>query len=261
MNIQLRIIFPVVLLLLLGACTAVKPGINPSQASTDTPVENDLPEETPIPSQPSADHEVTPILKTISIGPQLVDCTGVAPQQCMRIKWQQDADWELFYDQILGFEFEPGFQVEMIVEERQVQNPPADASSLEWLLVEIISKTKLIDESQLVELGDTPWKLVDMGQPLLSTTRIDITFNIQELQVSGNGGCNNFFGGFTIEDMNISFGPMGSTMMACEQAIMDQEFFFLNLLSQTKTIEISGDQLQLITSQGKALIFNALAQD
>jgi hypothetical protein len=50
--------------------------------------------------------------KTIYVGPNLVDCIGVAPQQCLLIKENPDDDWSLFYGQIEGFDFEEGYEYE-----------------------------------------------------------------------------------------------------------------------------------------------------
>ena len=43
-------------------------------------------------------------VKTLTVGPDLVDCEGVVLQKCMII------DGDYFYDDILGFEHEEGFK-------------------------------------------------------------------------------------------------------------------------------------------------------
>jgi len=79
-------------------------------------------------------------IKTIFIGPELMDCVGIAPQECMMIKEPQSSYWTYFYETIKGFEFEPGYQYELKVNVTEVDNPPADKSSLNYELVNIISK-------------------------------------------------------------------------------------------------------------------------
>ena len=79
--------------------------------------------------------------RTIYVGPELVECTGVGPQMCMQIKESPEGDWQLFYDQIQGFDHEPGYDYELVVLVEDVENPPADASSLRYTLVEEVSKT------------------------------------------------------------------------------------------------------------------------
>ena len=49
-------------------------------------------------------------------------------------------DYTLFYDAIAGFEFEPGYEYELLVQVDPVENPPADASNLQYTLIEEVSK-------------------------------------------------------------------------------------------------------------------------
>ena len=77
---------------------------------------------------------------TLYVGPELVDCVGVGPQKCMLVKTEPDGEYQYFYDQIKGFEFEEGYQYELLVQVDQVKNPPADASSLTYTLIEVVDK-------------------------------------------------------------------------------------------------------------------------
>ena len=72
----------------------------------------------------------------------LVDCEGEGPRKCMRVRASADAEWELFYDPIDGFTYEPGHVYELRVEAKPVSGAAADASSIEYRLVEVVSKEK-----------------------------------------------------------------------------------------------------------------------
>jgi LysM repeat protein len=110
-------------------------------------------------SEISAEGEVL----TVYVGPELIECVGVAPQNCMQVKTSPDHDYTLFYDQIEGFEFEPGYEYELLVLVEPVDNPPADASTLKYSLVEEVSKTPTSTEGSVeteemtyvVQGGDT----------------------------------------------------------------------------------------------------------
>lgn len=80
-------------------------------------------------------------LVTLFVGPEKVDCVGVAPQKCLQIRYSPDEDYQLFYSPIEGFEHEPGYDYELLVQKTPIENPPADASSIQWTLVEIVSQT------------------------------------------------------------------------------------------------------------------------
>lgn len=73
------------------------------------------------------------------VGPELVDCEGGAgPQQCLQIARSEDGEFEYFYDSIEGFEFEEGTSYVIDVTVTEVDDPPADGSSLSYALVEVV---------------------------------------------------------------------------------------------------------------------------
>jgi len=78
---------------------------------------------------------------TIFVGPDLVDCVGVGPQKCMMIKETNESQWKYFFDTIQGFTHELGYEYQIQVLVTDVVNPPADASSKNYELVKIQSKT------------------------------------------------------------------------------------------------------------------------
>ena len=87
------------------------------------------------------ENEFVASIRTISVGPEMRECVGVAPRMCLVV------DGELFYDRIEAFEYEPGFSYELRIREIPIQNPPADASSIRYELIEEISKTATVRTS------------------------------------------------------------------------------------------------------------------
>lgn len=70
--------------------------------------------------------------------------------------------------------------------------------------------------------------------------------------LSGTAGCNNFSGGYTVDDAGgIQIGPLLSTMMACgePEGIMEQEMQYLAALQTAATYSIEGDTMQLRTAE------------
>lgn len=49
-------------------------------------------------------------------------------------------DWEYFYQTIQGFDYEEGFIYDLDVKIITIENPPADASSLQYQLIKLIEK-------------------------------------------------------------------------------------------------------------------------
>lgn len=79
-----------------------------------------------------------------------------------------------------------------------------------------------------------------------------LNFNIQENKAFGNFGCNSFNGSYTINNDNLSFSKMASTLMACPN--METENKFSAALQQTDSYKIVNNELQLY--RGKELLLS-----
>ena len=78
--------------------------------------------------------------ETLYINSQLVDCVGVGPMQCMQVRSDEQQPWSFFYQQIEGFQFEPGYQYQLTISKAPLTDVPADASSLRYQLIKVVSK-------------------------------------------------------------------------------------------------------------------------
>lgn len=85
-------------------------------------------------------NEISSIEKTLVIASQKVNCVGLITQKCLLVKESNSQNWTYFYDNIFGFNYEEGFEYVIIVSEKEIDNPPQDASSIKTSLVKIISK-------------------------------------------------------------------------------------------------------------------------
>ncbi|MGU7783148.1 DUF4377 domain-containing protein [Burkholderia sp. PU8-34] len=81
-----------------------------------------------------------PVAKTIYVAPQKARCVGVAPMECLRVKDRPDADWSFWYAGIEGFDFQPGFLYVLEIDEYKAAQPPADGSSIRWVLKRVVSR-------------------------------------------------------------------------------------------------------------------------
>lgn len=80
--------------------------------------------------------------KTIIIGAETADCTGVAPMKCLQVKESANGKWTNLYNNIEGFTYEPGYEYVLKIKEEKAENPPADGSSIKYILIKEISRTK-----------------------------------------------------------------------------------------------------------------------
>ncbi|WP_017294935.1 copper resistance protein NlpE N-terminal domain-containing protein [Geminocystis herdmanii] len=100
-----------------------------------------------------------------------------------------------------------------------------------------------------VSLINTRWELTEiMGKPVTKGENqkeaMFIMFDSENKRVNGFGGCNNFMGGFEMKEGNvISFAPLASTMMACEN--MEMEANFMQTLQQVDNFAMKDNVLSL----------------
>ena len=78
--------------------------------------------------------------RIVQVAGQRSPCTGVAPMLCLQVRTQPGAPWQLHYGDIEGFDWQSGVEYVIRVRELPVANPPADGSSLRWVLEEILER-------------------------------------------------------------------------------------------------------------------------
>jgi heat shock protein HslJ len=118
---------------------------------------------------------------------------------------------------------------------------------LSVLLIALISMNctpKLSPDSMW---GNTRWVLVELkGVPVQqSETRRDayLNFEVGEKRFTGNGGCNQISGNYTLDKNKINFGEVISTKMSCGD--IEFENVFVSALSGVDHYEVRGNDLLL----------------
>jgi heat shock protein HslJ len=84
--------------------------------------------------------------------------------------------------------------------------------------------------------------------PIAGTT-LTATFT-PDGKVAGNAGCNTYNGEYKLDGTSLTVGPLATTMMACDQAVMDQETQFLAAFQTPTTVETSGATVTLRDASG-----------
>jgi heat shock protein HslJ len=132
--------------------------------------------------------------------------------------------------------------------------PPAEAPAAEAEAPAAEAET--IAPSGPLALEGVTWQVTELRDadgaviPLAATA----TLTLEDGQVTGSGGCNRFFGGYTLDGSTLTFGPAGSTMMACPEDEMAFEQVFLAVLEDVASYTVAGQQLHLFAADGTLLI-------
>ena len=103
--------------------------------------------------------------------------------------------------------------------------------------------------------------MVGGGQnPRIPNEKLTITFN-NDGTLTGFGGCNNYFGSYTVTGQTSKFGKtitignLGSTQMYCAET-SDLELTYLNLLRSTMAYSITNNQMLLTTDERNQLSYD-----
>jgi heat shock protein HslJ len=102
------------------------------------------------------------------------------------------------------------------------------------------------------EWQDILWKLKSYGpadnlQLVLGNANITLQFDSNNKEVSGSGGCNHYFGSYTVKsNCELQISGLGATEMAClDSALMQQEQRYFGLLQNADKIEIKDSELHI----------------
>lgn len=78
--------------------------------------------------------------KFVYVSAETKPCNGVAPMTCLQVREKESDPWQLHYGAIADFDPQPGIEYRLRIVEEQVENPPADASSIRWTLDQIVEQ-------------------------------------------------------------------------------------------------------------------------
>ncbi|MEX0848244.1 MAG: META domain-containing protein [Ilumatobacteraceae bacterium] len=129
------------------------------------------------------------------------------------------------------------------------------------LLVPALVLTLAACGDDTVDTADTAAAGSDVGAAIEGRTYIsqsatgftlvdgsDVRLTFEGGKLAAGAGCNMMNGSYTIADGILTVGAMMSTMMACEQPLMDQETAVSAFLTSGPTITADGDALTLVNA-------------
>jgi heat shock protein HslJ len=206
----------------------------------------------PTPERPS---EQPADVTTIFVGPELKDCEGMGPMECLQIADSAAGPWSNWYSGIEGFTHQPGLLSELKVRRIEIANPPADGSSLQLVLVEVVAQTPVAAAEG--GLDGTSWNLVSIDSAPAVAGGREAGLSFTGAQVGGSSGCNRLFGSYAASGAALSFSQVGATKMACSPELNAQELAFFAALEQAESYTIADGTLTISFDGGKQMVFSA----
>lgn len=178
------------------------------------------------------------------------------PMNCLLVQHGDSItyQWEFFYDEIEGFDYQPGFlyTLKVAVTTLPPDQVAADASSRSYRLLEILDKKQ--DKRLLI---NDLWVLTSMNGEAIdipgNQDRPYIEFHLSDARYMGNDGCNAFQGSIRqITEDRISLEPAESTDQYCEPTPWSRQF--MDRLNRVKAYDREGLELDLLDESGQTLL-------
>jgi heat shock protein HslJ len=112
-----------------------------------------------------------------------------------------------------------------------------------------------------LDIRNKYWKLIELEGDTVKAAEgqreAHIVFRLNNDNLNGSGGCNNFSGKYEIIDDSVQVGPLAVTKMYCD-SVMDQEVRFLNVLEKGGRFTISNENLDLYSGNKIIARFKAI---
>jgi heat shock protein HslJ len=205
--------------------------------------------------------------KTLIINEDKITCEGNPDAKCLLIKQSNSKEFEVFYQNIVGFNFEEGYRQTILVSERQVANPNIKQTEPVYTLIKVLKKDFIFEAKKLsAPFPDQPktpldkkWYLRKMKESDTTSFEIDdngvfLEIRSAENKVNGKAPCNTYFGGLKTDFISSFQVVTFSTRMYCEN--MKLEDLYLNNLQNANRYELKEGRLILYKDDKLLLVFN-----
>jgi heat shock protein HslJ len=199
----------------------------------------------------------TACTSVLYVAPKRADCTSVTDQYCYLIRNSPEGNWVMHLQEIKGLDYEPGFSYKLKVKKESVKKSQADGGIMRYAMVELMEKRDVAADIVKEDLFGKEWKLEFLKTPgtqFLPDDKVPVLRFGEDGKIGGFGGCNNYFGGFSLNGRTIKVGEIGSTKMLCEDT-MDLETTYLKVLSMELRALFSDRKLILSADGGNQMIF------
>lgn len=126
------------------------------------------------------------------------------------------------------------------------------------MLIAAMSMTPMAAQSDEEAATDTlfgiEWRLVELAGTEPIENHVPTLAIQQNGRAGGNSGCNVYFASATVEDDTISFSDVGSTFMACDEPVMEQEQALFDALKLAARFKLEDGSLELLDHDGALLM-------
>jgi len=111
---------------------------------------------------------------------------------------------------------------------------------------EAVENSDLKNSNKVENTLSGSYIITQIGNNKSISPKLTISFDDELNRVTGFAGCNSFFGGYTEQNNDITFGNIASTKKLCQKEINDLERHLLKTLSMVNTFVIKDNILSFL---------------
>ena len=111
---------------------------------------------------------------------------------------------------------------------------------------EAVENSNLKNSNKVENTLSGSYIITQIGNNKSISPKLTISFDDELNRVTGFAGCNSFFGGYTAQNNDITFGNIASTKKLCQKEINDLERHLLKTLSMVNTFVIKDNILSFL---------------
>jgi heat shock protein HslJ len=104
------------------------------------------------------------------------------------------------------------------------------------------------------QLKGQQWVVEDINnQGIIDNSRVTLNFG-DEGRVAGRASCNRYFAVYSVDGETLNIQQAATTMMACPEALMNQERRFLDALQGVHSFEIDATGALVLTGENSRIL-------
>ena len=196
--------------------------------------------------------------KIIYVADTLADCKDLEGEKCLQVKENKEDVWTLLNQPIEGFDHKEGVLQKIKVRIKKIKNPPANEPVFKYKFVRLIEEVVVVPFSLIMDQSHEGKWQVNTIIGIDSLAKLP-TLIFKDGKVSGNAGCNNYGGTFSVNGIHIKFEKTFATKMYCTNMNVEKDFF--KSLSQIKTYKLTDSKLTFYNKDNSELMSCSLMEE
>jgi heat shock protein HslJ len=190
------------------------------------------------------------------VADRTIECIGEGVFQCIVYRVKGQDKWQMIFEGVEGFEYVEGNHYKIKIRKETIQNPPQDASSIKYILVELLEERPANPIEGVI--NDT-WGVVELNGESIYPGKQEMTIELNSRQnsVHAYAGCNSIGGRLEILDgdsRSVRLTGLFATEKFCEDK-MKLEKMYQTALRKMNRLEF--EQAELRAFSGDKLLFVA----